>query len=118
MIRLPAHHMHHRRKLNLASSFRSARLRHNDGFERIDNRNILLVRRLQKLSRPITDTAHLQPTSVAARYRLLVFLHLALSPGKVLLPVFSEDTFILISLIPTVMSFVSRPCICDPLLLS
>lgn len=36
------------RTINSASSFRSACLRHYDGFEHIDNRNVLHVRGVQK----------------------------------------------------------------------
>jgi hypothetical protein len=110
---------HPERSVNSASSFRSVRLRHHDRFERIDNRNILLVKAHPEVVWLVTDSVLLQVTSIVARYRFLVCLHLTLRPGKVLVPfVFSEDTFVLISLTPPVVSVVSHPCICDPVLLS
>ena len=39
---------YHERTINSASSLRITRLRHYDGLERIDNRNILHVRGVQK----------------------------------------------------------------------
>lgn len=48
---------YHGRIINSASSFRSARLRHYDGLERIDNRNILHVRGVQKFTWLVTDSA-------------------------------------------------------------
>jgi hypothetical protein len=39
---------YHERTIDSASSFRSARLRHYDGLEHIDNRNVLHVRGVQK----------------------------------------------------------------------
>ena len=44
------------RNVNSASLFRSARLRHHDGLERIDDRNVLLVRGIQKSPGLVTET--------------------------------------------------------------
>lgn len=88
-------HQHGPSQLTFTSvMFRSPRLRHNDGLECFNHRNILHVRASLRSRRlAVTDTELLQLGSVSSGCRFLVCLRPTLRPGNIL-PSSQRRTFV------------------------